>query len=85
MSHYTTTGLHVEPTILYMSQAQKRDLKKTMRFGAFVIFGGSDLDASRFADESWWFQCACAVVFPPEDWSRQSRCHYGMSRGSLVL
>ena len=38
------------------------------RFGAFVIIGGSDMDAGRFADEPWWFQCA--VVFPLEDWSR---------------
>ena len=34
------------------------------------MFGGSDMDAGRFADEPWWFQCACAVVFLPEDLSR---------------
>ena len=55
------------------------------RFRAFVIFGSSDMDASGFEDEPWWFQCACAVVFPPEDLSRSSWYHYMTSWGSLVL
>ena len=42
------------------------------RFGAFVVFGGSGVDAGRYTDEPWWFQCACTVVFPLEDQSRQS-------------
>ena len=37
-----------------------------MRFGAFVTFVGSDVDTGGFADEPWWFQCACTIVFPPE-------------------
>ena len=41
-----------------------------MRFGALIILGRSDMDAGRLADEPWWFQCTCTVVFPPEDWSR---------------
>ena len=49
-----------------VSQAQKRYWKEMMRFGAFVIFGGSNVDAGRFADESWQFQYACAIVFLPE-------------------
>ena len=32
-------------------------------FGAFIIFGGSDMDAGRCIDESWRFQCTCTVVF----------------------
>ena len=59
--------------------------KETMRFGAFVIFGGSNVDTSRFADKSWWFQYTHAVVFLPEDWSRWSWHHYVMSQGSLML
>ena len=56
---------------LYICHMHRKGIeKKTMRFGAFVIFGGSDVDASRFADEPWQFQCTCTVVFPPEDWSR---------------
>ena len=46
--------------------------KKTMRFGAFVIIGDSDVDASRCADEPWQFQCTCTMVFLLEKWSRQS-------------
>ena len=56
-----------------------------MRFRAFIIIGDSDVDAGRFADEPWQFQCTCAMVFLPEEWSRQSWCHDVMSRGSLVL
>ena len=41
--------------------------KEMNRFAAFVIFGGSNVDAGRCADEPWWFQCACAVVFLLED------------------
>ena len=44
--------------------------KEMKRFRAFIIFGGSDMDASRFADEPWWFQCTCTVVFLLEDSSR---------------
>ena len=32
---------------------------------------GSSMDAGRYADKPWWFQCACTVVFPLEDQSRQ--------------
>ena len=42
-----------------------------MRFEAFVIIGDSNVDAGRFADEPWQFQCACTMVFLLEDWSRQ--------------
>ena len=37
------------------------------RFGAFVIIGNSDVDAGGCTDEPLWFQCACAMVFPPEN------------------
>ena len=46
-----------------MSQAWKRDLKETTRFRAFIIIGDSDVVTSRCADESWWFECTCAMVF----------------------
>ena len=54
-------------------------------FGAFVIIGDSNVDASRCANKPWQFQCSCTMVFPPEKWSRQSWCHYVMSWGSLML
>ena len=41
-----------------------------MRFGAFVVVRDSDVDAGAFADEQWQFKCTCAMVFPPEKWSR---------------
>ena len=56
-----------------------------MRFGAFVIIGDSDVDASRCADKPWWSQCACAMVFLLEKWSRWSWHHYVTSWGSLML
>ena len=56
-----------------------------MRFRAFVIIGGSNMDASRFADEPWQFQCTCTMVFPLEDWSKWSWHHDVTSRGSLML
>ena len=34
-----------------------------MRFGAFVVARCSDMDAGTFADEQWWFECACMMVF----------------------
>ena len=43
------------------------------------------MDASRFTDKPWQFQCTCAVVSLLEDWSRWSWLHDMMSRGSLVL
>ena len=55
---------------IYVNSHRKGIKKEMMRFGAFVIFGGSDVDAGRFADEPWQFQSACAVVFLLEDWSR---------------
>ena len=36
------------------------------RFGAFVVARHSDVDAGVFADEQGWFECKCAMVFPPE-------------------
>ena len=56
-----------------------------MRFGAFVIIGDSDVDVGRCTDEPWQFECACAMVFLPKKWSRQSWHHYAMSWGSLML
>ena len=56
-----------------------------MRSGAFIIIGNSDVDAGGCTDEPWQFQCTCAMVFPPEKWSRQSWHHYVTSWGSLVL
>ena len=38
-----------------------------MRFGAFVVARGSDMDAGIFADKQKWFKCTCAMVFPPEN------------------
>ena len=55
------------------------------RLGAFVIIGGSDVDTGIFADEPWQFQCACTMVFPLEDWSRQSWHHDVTSWGPLML
>ena len=53
-----------------MSQAQKRDSERAKEVRSFCSNWGSGVDASRCADEPWWFQCTCAVVFPLEDWSR---------------
>ena len=38
-----------------------------MRFRAFVVARDSDVDACTFADEQGWFECACVMVFPPEN------------------
>ena len=38
-----------------------------MRFRAFVVVRESDVDAGTFADEQWWFKCACTMVFPLEN------------------
>ena len=69
---------------LYVTGMEK-GLKKSSRFGAFVIIGGSNMDAGWFADEPWQFQCACSMVFPPEIWSIWSWCHHVMALGSLML
>ena len=37
---------------------------------AFIVIGDSGMDAGRCSDELQYFQCACAVVFAPEDQSR---------------
>ena len=37
-----------------------------MRFRAFVVVRDSNVDASTFGDKQWWFECTCAMVFPPE-------------------
>ena len=48
-----------------------KGIKKEMkRFGAFLIFWGSDVDATGYADDPWWFQCACIMVLLLEDWNR---------------
>ena len=36
--------------------------KEMTKFGLSIIFGIFDVDASRYADELWWFFCTCAVV-----------------------
>ena len=41
------------------------------RFGCIYSVQGSGVDTGRCADEWQHFQCACAVVFPLEDQSRQ--------------
>ena len=57
--------------LLYIYHRHGKGIEKEMmRFGAFIIIGDSGMDTGRFADESWQFQCACTVVFPPEEWSR---------------
>ena len=66
-------------------QAQKGFGNETKMFGISIIFRGSGVDAGRYADKSWWFQCACTMVFPSEKWSRWSWHHYVMSWGSLTL
>ena len=38
-----------------------------MRFRAFVVARGSNMDAGIFADEQRWFECTCAMVFPLEN------------------
>ena len=53
-----------------VSQAQKRDYKRDKEVQSSHIIWGSGMDASRCADEHWWFQCTCAVVFLLEDQSR---------------
>ena len=35
-----------------------------MRFRAFVVVRGSDVDAGIFADKQRWLKCACMMVFP---------------------
>ena len=52
---------------------------------AFIVIGDSSVDAGRCADKLQYFQCACAVVFQPEDQSRWSWHHQMMSQGSLML
>ena len=42
---------------------------------ASIVTGDSGIDASRCTDELWHILCTCAVVFPPEDQSRQSLHH----------
>ena len=37
----------------------EKGLKEMMRFGAFIIIGDSNMDASR---------CTCTMVFPLEKW-----------------
>ena len=37
-----------------------------MRFRTFVVARDSDVEASTLADEQWWFECACTIVFPLE-------------------
>ena len=34
-----------------------------MRFGAFVVARGSNMDAGIFADKQRWFECAWTMVF----------------------
>ena len=61
-------------------------LRKRWRgLDAFIVFRDSGMDASRCTDKRWCFWCACAVVFPMEDQSRQSWCHEMTSQGSLML
>ena len=55
------------------------------RFGCIYSIWGSDMDASRCADEQQGFQCTCTVVFLLEDQSRQSWHHEMMSQWSLML
>ena len=50
-----------------VSQAQKRDYKRDDEVRNSCGIWGSSMDAGGCADEHWWFQCACTVVFPPED------------------
>ena len=38
-----------------------------MRFRAFIVARGSDMDAGVFADEQIWFECTCMKVFPLEN------------------
>ena len=38
-----------------------------MRFRAFIVARGSDMDTGIFADEQRWFECACTMVFLPEN------------------
>ena len=55
-----------------MSQAQKLGLERDEEVWSFCNIPGFGMDAGRCTDEPQWFQCACAVVFPLEDQSRQS-------------
>ena len=59
--------------------------EKMERFRCIYINWVSGMDARRFADERQHFQCACTVVFPLEDQSRQLWCHEMTSQGSLML
>ena len=52
---------------------------------AFIVTGDSSKDAGGCADDLQCFWCACAVVFLPEDQSRQSWHLEMMSQGSLML
>ena len=52
---------------------------------ASIVTGDSSIDAGRCADELWCLLCACTVVFPPEDQSRQLWHHEMMSQWSLML
>ena len=59
-------------TLGRVSQAWKSGKERDEEVQSFCSIWGSSVDASRYADKLWWFQCTCAVVFPLEDQSRQS-------------
>ena len=69
-----------------VSQHMEFGLRKGQRgLDAFIVIRDSGMDTSRCADKLLCFQCACTVVFPLQDQSRQSWHHEMMSQGSLML
>ena len=70
---------------VYLTGMEFRLRKRWRGSDASIVTGDSSIDAGRCADELQHFLCACAVVFPPEDQSRQSWHHEMTSQWSLVL
>ena len=50
-----------------MSQARKRGWKVDDEVRSFRSSKGFRRGHGTFADEQWWFECACTMIFPPEN------------------
>ena len=62
--------LYIPIHTLYVTGTELKLRKRWRGLDAFIVIGDSGVDASRCTDELQCFQCACTVVFPPEDQSR---------------
>ena len=90
----TCTGIFVNKMIYGMrahrntwgrvSQARKRVQKRNDDILYFWLKWLIGMDTSGYADDCWWFVCACTVVFLPKWWSRLSWHHKMMSQEALM-